>query len=41
VFPYKSNELLNRLHRTIEEINLEGIGEKENVRVLNTKVLSE
>lgn len=41
IYPYKSNELLNSLHRTIEEINLEGIGESENVWVLNTKVLSD
>lgn len=41
VYPYKSTELLNSLHWTIEEINLQGIGESENVRVLNTKVLSQ
>ena len=29
------------MYASIEQINLAGIGEKDNVRVLNTKVLSE
>lgn len=41
IFPYKSSDLLKRLYQSIEQINLEGIGERENVWVLNTKVLSD
>jgi hypothetical protein len=43
LMPYKSSELLNKIYRSIERINLDGVGETEsnNVRVLNTKQLSD
>ena len=41
--PYKSAELLGRCHKSIERINLDGIGhaDSDNVRLLSTKELSE
>lgn len=43
LMPYKSGEVLKKVHSSIERINLDGIGERDsdNVRLLTTKQLNE
>ena len=42
LMPYKSGELLQKLYKSIERINLDGIGypDSDNARLLSTKELS-
>lgn len=42
IIPYKQGKFMAKIHRTIEEINLEGLDiPDKNVRMLNTKEFSE